>query len=126
MHEQLAGPDGPGLGESFHETGQGVVRDGQQDQVGALENLGRGHQRHIWQEQRGTAPGGVGDPGDGHRAVSGELEGRREGGADAARADDADAEACGSVLGFWLGGCTHSTAAFRSSPLGVPDDFSSC
>jgi hypothetical protein len=58
--------------------------------------------------------------------VPGELERRGEGGADPARADNADGEPRGAVLGVWLVECTHSTAAFRSSPLGVPDDFSSC
>jgi len=92
----------------------------------ALQDLRRGHQRYVGQELGRAPPGGVGDAGDGHRAVSGELERGGERGSDTAGADDADGQPRGAVLGLWLGMCTHSTAAFRSSPLGVPDDFSSC
>ena len=126
VHEQLSRAYGTGLGEPLHEAGQGVVGDGQQHQVGALQDLRRGHDGHVGQQLRGPPHGGVGDPGDGHRAVPGELEGRGQGGADTAGADDADGEPRGAVPGVWLSECTHTTTAFRSSPLGVPDDFSSC
>ena len=73
---------------------------------------------HVGEQRRGPPPGGVGDPGDGHRAVPGELEGRGERGADPAGADDADGEPRGAVLGVWLLDCTHATAAFpfQSAP----------
>jgi hypothetical protein len=58
--------------------------------------------------------------------VSGELERGGERGSDTAGTDDADGQPRGAVLGLWLEIRTHATAAFRSSPLGVPDDFSSC
>lgn len=120
VHEQLPGAHGPGLGEPLHEARQGVVRDGQQHQIRALHDLGRGHQRHVGQQLRGPPYGGVGDSGDGHRAVSGELESRGEGGAHPARADDADGEPRGAVPGIRLLECTHSTAAFPfQSALGT-------
>lgn len=74
VHEQLPRPHGPGLGQALHESGQGVVGDGQQHQVGALEDVRGGDERNVREHQLGTPPGGVGDPGDGHRAVPGELE----------------------------------------------------
>jgi hypothetical protein len=58
--------------------------------------------------------------------MPGELERRGKSGPHAAGTDDADGEPRGAIFGVWLWDCTHSTAAFRSSPLGVPDDFSSC
>ncbi|GAA1311897.1 hypothetical protein GCM10009647_036040 [Streptomyces sanglieri] len=61
--------------------------------------------------------------------MPGELERRGESGADTARAHDADREAGGAVPRFEgvMGGCCiHAAVAFRSSPRGVPDDFSAC
>ena len=126
VHQELAGPHGPGLGEALDQRGQRVVGNGQQHQVGAPEDLGGRDDRHVGQQLRGTPAGGVGDPGDGHRAVPGELQGRGERGAHPAGADDADGEPRGAVLGVWLVDCTHATRPSRSSPLWVPDDFSSC
>ncbi|SCD99292.1 syndecan 1 [Streptomyces sp. IgraMP-1] len=123
VHQQLARADGAGGGESFDQAGQGVVRDGEEDEVGGGQHLGRGDQGDAREQGVGAAPGGVGDPGDGDGAVSGELERGRQGGADTARADHADGEAGGAVVGVGEGGCVHSAGAFRSSPLGVPDDF---
>ncbi|MGC0356411.1 hypothetical protein RKD25_003700 [Streptomyces sp. SAI-124] len=106
------GADRAGLGEALDETGQGVVGDGQQHQVGALEDVRGGDERDVREEQRRPPPGGVGDSGDGHRAVPGELEGRSERRSHPAGADDADGEPRGAVLAVWLLGCTHASAAF--------------
>ncbi|GGT36197.1 hypothetical protein GCM10010207_40210 [Streptomyces atratus] len=57
------------------------------------------------------------------------MQGRGESGADAARAHDADREAGGAVPrveGLLGDCCIHAAVAFRSSPRGVPDDFSAC
>ncbi len=97
VDEQLARPYGAGLGQALDQRGQDVVGDRQQHQVGAGQHLGRLHQRNIGEQGRGAAAGGVGDAGHGDRAVPGELEGRGEGGADPARADDADREPGGAV-----------------------------
>ncbi|GAA3224165.1 hypothetical protein GCM10020256_32840 [Streptomyces thermocoprophilus] len=56
VHEQLPGPYGAGLGEAGHQAGQGVVGDGQQDQVGAAEHLGGRHERHVGQQLCGAPP----------------------------------------------------------------------
>lgn len=112
VHEQLAGSNGAGLGEPLHQAGQGVVRDGQQDQFGALHDLGGRYDGHVREQLGGPADGGVGDRGDGHRTVPGELQGRGQRGAHATGADHADGEPGGTVPGIWLLECTHSTAAF--------------
>ncbi len=112
VHEQLARTHRPRLGEPGDQAGQGVVGDGQEDQFGALEDFGGRHERHVGQESRGAPSGGVGDPGDGHRAVPGELERRGQRGAHASGADDAYGEPRGAVLGVWLWGCVHATGAF--------------
>lgn len=118
VHEQLPGAYGPGVGEALDEPGQGVVRDGQQHQVRALQHLrGRDHW-HVREHQRGPPPGRVRHPGDGHRAVPGQLERGGQRGAHPAGADDTDGEPRGAVLGLWLLECTHATAAFpfQSAP----------
>ncbi len=90
---------------ALDEPGQGVVRDGQEDQVGALQDLrgessgtsGRSSaaRRLEASETPRRPPGGA----------PGELERRGEGGADPARADNADGEPRGAVLGVWLVEC---------------------
>jgi hypothetical protein len=105
VHDQLSRPYGSGVGEALDQTGQRVVRHGQQDQVGEGEDAGGLHDGDVGQELRGTAPGGVGDRGDGDGAMSGEPEGGGEGGAHAAGADDSDGEPGGSVLGSGLWRC---------------------
>ncbi len=117
VHEQLSRAHGTGLGEAVDEAGQGVVGHGQQDEVGAREHLVRANQRHVGQQRAARRRRGVRDPGDGDRAVPGELEGGGQGGPDAARADDADGEASGAVpAGSWLGVGMYS----RDAGLPVP------
>lgn len=126
VHEELPGAHGAGLGEAGHQRRQGVVGDREQDELGTPQDLLGGDEGDAGQERLGPAPGGVGDAGGGHRAVPGELQGGGEGRADAAGADDADGESGGAVPGS---GCwTVLTRGWpsRSSPRGVPDDFSSC
>lgn len=97
MDEQLARPYGAGLGEAFDQAGQRVVGDGQQHELGPCEDLGGGHQRDVGEQRGCPAHGCVGDARHGDRAVPGELQRRGEGGADPARADDADGETGGAV-----------------------------
>ncbi len=129
VDEELPRPYGTGLREPLHQPRQRVVGDGQQHQLGAGQHLGGRHDGHIGEQSGRAAPGGVGDPGDGHRAVTGELERGGECGTDAARSHDADGEAGGAVPrveGFLRNCRIHAAMAFRSSPRRVPDDFSAC
>lgn len=126
VHDQLAGAYGAGLGEALDQAGQGVVRHGQEHQFGPLEDFGRRHQGNVGQQLGGPAHRGLGDAGRGDGAVPREFQRGGERGADPARADDPYGEPGRAVLRLLLLGYVHATTAFRSSPLGVPDDFSSC
>lgn len=97
MDEELARSHGAGLGEALHQTGQRVVGDGQQHELGACEDLGGGDQGDVGEQCGGPAHGCVGDARHRDRAVPGELQRGGEGGADPSRADDADGEAGGAV-----------------------------
>lgn len=79
VHQELTGPHGTGPREPLDQPGQGVVGDGQQDQLGPLQYLRGRDDGHVGQQLGGAPTGRVGHTGDGDRAVSGEPE-------DAARA----------------------------------------
>ena len=100
VHEQLPGPYGAGSGEPLDQTGQGVVGDGQQHQVGAPEDLGGRHDGHVGQQLGGPPDRGVGDRGHGHRAMPGELQRRGERGPHPPGADDAYGEPRGALPGI--------------------------
>src|SRR5690606_25289327 len=108
---ELARPHRAGVGEPGDQLGQGVVGNGQQHQLGPLQHLGGRHHRHLGEHLLGPPPGGVGHGRDGHRAVPGELQGRRQGAAHPSGAYDADREPRGAVAGRRLWGCVHARAA---------------
>ena len=124
---QLAGPPGAGLGQAGDQAGQGVVGNGEDDQVGGGDDLVGGQQRDAGQQAGGAFGGGGGETRGGDDVVAGGGERGAEDGADTAGADDAHAEAGGRGGGGGQSGSAKGPAGSRhrctsrSSPSRVPD-----
>jgi hypothetical protein len=86
-------PDLAGLhGQGGDERGDGVVRDGDEQQVGRGGHVGRRQDLRAGEAAGGARTGGVGYGGGGDDPMAGAGEGRSEGGTDPACGDDPDGE----------------------------------
>ena len=65
VHDQLTRPPGAGEAQAADQRGQGVVGDGEQDEVRVGRDLVRRADRHPGQQAVGPASRGVGDRADG-------------------------------------------------------------
>ena len=106
-------PPDAGLGEAGDEAGQGVVGNGEDDEVGGGDDLVGRQQRDAGQQAGGALGGGGGETGGGDDVVAGGGEGGAEDGADSAGADDAHAEAGGCGGGGGQPGSAKGPAGSR-------------
>jgi hypothetical protein len=97
VHDDLPGAQRASGGEAAEHAGQGVVGQGEQDQVGAGDDLVRRQQRDTGQQVLRAPHGLGGDPGGGRDRVAGPGEGGPEHRADPAGGDHADGQARRSV-----------------------------
>ena len=101
VHEQLAGAHRAGGGQTLDQTGQHVVGDGEQHELGLGEHVLGRHQRDPGQQRVGTAARGVGDTGGGDHVVPRGRERGAQDRPDPAGADDTDREPDGSGCGWY-------------------------
>ena len=87
-----------GGGQTGDEIGQDVVRDGQQHQFGAAQDLGDLQDRHVRQQGLGAGAGGLRDGVDTRHHVAGVAQGGAQHGTDLACADHADAETARALI----------------------------
>src|SRR5699024_6617174 len=85
-----------GVGDALDEAGEGVVRDGEEDELGALDDLGDLEHRDPRQKRVDAVAAVLGHRAGADDAVPGGPQRAAEDGTDAARADDAHAESSGS------------------------------
>ena len=97
---------------------QGVVGDGEHDEVGGGDHLVGGQQRDAGQQAGGALGGGGGEAGGGDDVVAGGGERGAEDGADPAGADDAHAEAGGR--GGRRGRGRQRGRVLRAAGIGAP------
>ena len=119
---QLAAPPGAGLRQARDEPGQGVVGNGEDDQVGGGDDLVGRQQRDAGQQARGPLGGGGGQARGGDHVVAGGGERGAQDGADPAGAHDAHAEAGGSGGG---GGADRQRAGSCGEQASVHLSFQS-
>jgi hypothetical protein len=90
VHDQLTLVEPTELGEPGHERRQRVVGDGEQHELGPLDDLLDLEHRHPRQQVGDAVTTGLGDPAGADDGVPGAPEDVREHGADPTRSDDAD------------------------------------
>ena len=113
MHHELSGLPGARGAQPGDQTGQHVVGDRQQDQLGPRDDLLHGRDGYAGQQRRRPLPGLLADARDGHQAVTRLLEGGTEDGTDPAGADDADVEPGGSLRRHRQVTHARNASAFR-------------
>ena len=96
VHDELAGLPPAELGEPGHEAGKHVVGDGEEDQLGALDDLVHGEHGHAGQQRLDPVAALLRDRGGADDGVADGAQGAGEDGADPAGADHADPEAAGA------------------------------
>ena len=96
---QLAAAPGAGPGEPGDQAGEGVVGDGQHDEVAGGHHLVGAHQRHPGQQPGGALGGRGGQARGRDHLVAGGGERGAEDGAHPAGADHAHAQAGGGLGG---------------------------
>ena len=107
VDDDLPGAEGADLGQAAHQARQGVVGDGEEDEVHLGDDLGHVADRYAREEVRGPRPGLLAHGGDRGHLVAGAVEGGAQDGADPARADDAHREPRRVVLARRVVECAH-------------------
>ena len=92
VRHELAGVDGAGVDEPRDESGQDVVRDGEEDEVGVGDHLRHRQDRHPGQERVGTQARHVRHRGHSDDLVAGPSECCAEDSAHATGPHDPDAQ----------------------------------
>jgi hypothetical protein len=104
---------GPGLRQALDEPGQGVVGDGEDDEVRGGDDLVGRQQGDAGEQPGGAFGGGGGQARGGDHVVAGGGERCAEDGPDTSGADDAHAEAGGGGDCRGKAGSTKCPAASR-------------
>ena len=99
MHHELPGLPGPGGGQAGDQIRQGIVRHGDQDEFGPLDDLRDFQHRDTGQQRIRTFPAGGRHGTDPDDRVPGGPQGRGEHRADPARADHPDPEPARALVG---------------------------